>query len=255
MTKTISFANQKGGVGKTTLVMQTVHYLAKRGHKVLVLDFDPQANTTTRLTGQQNGFVYEGRMLFEDANTPATVTPTLVENVQIIPSEMNCDLFYNVETLGEEAILRPKALIDVIREDYEYIIIDTPPTLGKKLLGALVMTDFVVIPVRLSGFAVDGVQGLIRTITEVRDTINPNLVVAGMVANALNTRSQKDAEVLEALREQVGDILLDTTIATRTALDHATTDGLSIEDVKKTSARLAKNEVIEVIENLLGRME
>ena len=184
MGKVIAFANQKGGVGKSTLTVQAAFYLRKhRKKKVLVIDIDSQGNTTESLTQGQPYTATSSAALFEPNLEELGIFDDTPYGVDLIGSEQNSNEGYDIESRELDVIRNPAANIQAIKDAYDYILVDCPPSLGRKLLGGLVMADYVVCPIKLSGYAVGGVSGMVNTIRAVQQNFNPSLKFLGVVVN------------------------------------------------------------------------
>lgn len=261
MAKVISFANQKGGVGKSTLCMQTAFYLAiRKKARVLVIDMDGQGNSSSRLAPtQENEFgdkipLFTGTKAAElFSEEPVKVKPMeCPHGIHLIHTPTNDAELFDQEAAAYEIALKPRDNIHPILDNYDYILIDCAPSLGRKLLAALAMSTHVVSPIKLSGFAIDGVEGLVRTIIAVKSHYNPRLQTVGVVVNDMD-RSVSHERALEQLERQAGDLLFKNRIMHRPPLDTATTNGVPIWELQY--GHVAIKEVTAVIEELLERVE
>lgn len=251
MTKLISYANQKGGVGKTTLCMQSTFELAKRGFNVLVIDFDPQGNSSSRLAGDQP----------LSGNKSADLFASHLETVSVMSCNDRIDLIHTPKNDTDLALVEshplaishhPKRHLTSLIDRYDYVLIDCPPALGNKLVAALILSTHVVCPVKLSGFAVDGIEGLLRTIIGVRDSHNPQLQIAGIIINDMdNSVAQRKAQA--ALQQAVPHLLFEHRIMHRSPLDAATSLGVPIS--KLNYGHVAAKEVRCVVDELLERVK
>lgn len=230
--RVISFANQKGGVGKTTIAMQVAYDLARRGHQVLALDFDGQGNYSSRLGyGVEDQFPFSTRTAELYGEGDIEIKPVICrENLHLIYSKTNDADLFEVESFPIEKVLLPKMHIDKIKDNYDYIIVDCPPTLGRNLLAALTLSTHVITVVKVSGFAVDGAQGLMTTINGVQNNLNPGLTNVGFIVNMFDN-SRTHWKTYDALKEEVGDLLFDNRINQRTSIDTATSEGLPVSEV------------------------
>lgn len=236
----IAFSNQKGGPGKTTLSLQFTYHLVREGLKVLVVDFDPQGNASTRLSKDQNT-PQQATLKTVDLFSEKEVDPN-----NILKCESGCDLIFSRKNDAElyamngqslERMVYPAMHIDRLAQHYDIVIIDCPPTLGPNLLAALNAASHVVAPVEVSGFAIDALEGLFETFAEVQETTNHDLKIAGVVVNKFNSRSVDHAICLKQLREAVGDeLIFDTKIAFRGKIDSANSRGVPIHTLKDRKA-------------------
>lgn len=259
MTKIISFANQKGGVGKSTLCIQMAFYLQEKNKKVLVVDMDPQGNTSSRVaprTVANDGAVtyhYEGTRsaeLFGEDPIEIRVT-RCSDTMDLIHTPRNDPGLAEVEQEPLSTAQRPSQHLTSFVQDYDYVLIDCPPSLGRKLVGALAVSTHVVCPVKLSGFSVDGVEDIITTIIGVQRTINPRLNLAGIVINDMD-RSVSHEKALSQLKAAVPELLFDNKIMHRPPLDSATSDGVPVWTLRY--GHVAAKEIIQVLDEIMEKV-
>ncbi|GHB15400.1 ParA family protein [Modicisalibacter luteus] len=260
MTKIISFANQKGGVGKSTICLQSAFYLVEAGHRVLVIDLDPQGNTSSRLAQDESGNEIE----FSGTTTADLFRYGLGEipvmscprGMDLIWTTKNDPVLSEIESLDLECALLPSENLKASRllDCYDYVLIDCPPSLGRKLIAALVLSTHVLCPVQVSGFAVDGVEGLLNTIISVQSELNPQLENTGIVINNLNRNFQTHMEARQQLIDAVPDLIYATEIGVRGKLDEATNKGIPVWCIKTSSGRAAAKDVRAVIEELIEKV-
>lgn len=235
--KVFAFANQKGGVGKSTHCLQLAYWLAgKRKKKVLVVDFDSQGNSSSRtlLRDEAGQVVYPEDCtrvieLFEP--DLKEVRPARgVHGIDIIYTFNNDSELAEIEAAALERALIPAAHMRKFLQDnpYDYVIIDCPPTLGRRLVAALSFAEYVVVPIKVSGFAVEGVEALLTTIVQIQESANPDLKVAAFVINDMDSKSVVHARAREELQQSVGDLLLTSTVLHRAPIDTATSLGAPI---------------------------
>ncbi|MBO4427493.1 MAG: ParA family protein [Bacteroidales bacterium] len=253
MGKVIAIANQKGGVGKTTTAINLSASLAVLEKKVLVIDADPQANTTSGLNfspdNKEERSLYEmmiGKISAEDA-----LIQTELDNLHMIPSTI--DLIGAeielVEAEDRELILR-KALAP-IRDNYDYIIIDCSPSLGVITVNCLAAADSVIIPVQPEFFALEGLGKLLQTIRLVQGGVNPTLTIEGFVVTMFDGRTKVHAQVVGELREHFGDMVFRTIIQRNIRLSEAPSHGkpIILYDIVSTGANNYLNLAKEVLEH------
>lgn len=231
MTKILAIANQKGGVGKTTIATQLAFDLALRRKKhVLYIDMDAQGNgSTVLLRGSEiNGL--EAHDLFNPNLNDVVPHKTKFENIDIIPTKCNSLASYSMEGLPDTSIDDPKKNLAKIKDQYDIILIDCPPHLGIKLRAALTMADAVMCPIRLCGFSLEGLDGLLSTIQQIQHTKNPELKLAGVLINAFD-RSVTQQAVLDQIYTSMSEIVMKNVIRNRTPLDTANTYGIPLWEV------------------------
>lgn len=250
MTRIVAIANQKGGVGKSTATVHLAHYAASfRNQRVLVVDFDPQANTTGCFINNRFGLLTASALFSPE---PAAGQPTIVdERIHIIPADSAIN---DVESMPLSVIDMPRAQLR--RLDYDLIIIDTPPTLGRRLMAALTAADAVLTPFIMDKFSIDGIGDLMETIQEVRARHNPALAHIGILPNKLNSRSASQRSALAELREVLGDAVLPHVITERISISDALAAGVPVWAAKKggESGRLAATELMAACADIYERI-
>lgn len=205
MGKVISFSNQKGGVGKTTTAINMAAYVALNGRKVLLIDFDPQGNATSGYgieKNQLNLSCYD--FLMGECQAQQVILPTMIDGLSILPCNINlaaaeADL---VSVPQRETALR--RAIAPIRDNYDYIFIDCPPSLGLITLNALCAADSVIIPIQSEFFALEGLSQLMNTIRIVKQRLNSTLTINGVVLTMYDSRTTMSKQVTEELYKYFG---------------------------------------------------
>lgn len=253
MSKVIAIANQKGGVGKTTTAINLAASLAVLEKKVLIIDADPQANTTSGLNfspdDEQERTLYEvliGKIDIEDA-----LIQTEVPGLHMVPSHINL-VGAEVELLKEEdreSIL--KKALEPVRANYDYIIIDCSPSLGIITVNSLTAADSVIIPVQPEFFALEGLGKLLRTIRLVQGGVNPDLTIEGFVVTMFDGRTKVHNQVVGDLREHFKDMVFKTIIQRNIRLSEAPSHGkpIILYDVMCTGSTSYLNLAKEVLEH------
>jgi chromosome partitioning protein len=230
MSKVYAIANQKGGVGKTTTNINLAANLAILGKRVLAIDIDPQGNTTSGLgiakSGNDFPSVYD--VLINGSDIRDSIVKTQVNNLDIVTSNLQL-AGAEVELVmmdSREYIL--KNAIEVIKDEYDYIFIDCPPSLGLLTINALTAADGVIIPIQCEFFALEGLTQLLNTIQRVNKMSNPGLEVEGVVLTMFNARTNLSIQVVEEVKRHFRDKLFTTIIPRNVRLGEAPSHGLPI---------------------------
>ena len=250
MGRVIAVANQKGGVGKSTTAINLSACLAEKEKKVLTIDMDPQGNTTSGLGVDKNNVentLYE--LLLGEAETKNTIVKDVVENVDLIPSNVNLS-GAEIELIGvdeKEYIL--KKIIDKVRRKYDYIIIDCPPSLNMLTINALTAANSVLVPIQCEYYALEGLSQLIHTIDLVKDRLNKKLVMEGVVFTMYDARTNLSLQVVENVKDNLQQNIYKTIIPRNVRLAEAPSYGqpITLYDAKSAGAeayRLLAEEVI-----------
>lgn len=218
----IVITNQKGGVGKTTTAINLSAACAMRGKRVLLIDLDPQANTSLSFVEPDsiNESAFE---LFTEVNLPweKLIYPTKVEKLEIVPSKINLAKL-EAKLVGDfDAIFRLRDRIEQIRANYDLIFIDTPPTLGLITVNALVAATDVLIPIQSSYFALEGTDDLLETIEKVRSRPNPELNLLGVLVTLFDKRTTLSKDVEAHIRNVFGDKAFKTIISRSVRLEES----------------------------------
>lgn len=228
--KIISVFNQKGGVGKTTTNINLAAYLAINGHKVLIIDIDPQGNSTSGLGIDKKKVEASSYHLLTDnvSLDEAMIKSELIENLYIVPStiELAGAEIEMIDIKGREKILKEK--IKSNNKQFEYIFIDCPPSLGLLTLNALSASTSVLIPIQCEYYALEGVSQLVNTIQLVKKSLNKKLMVEGVILTMFDNRTKLCNEVSIEVKKYFGDKVFDATIPRNVRLAEAPSFGLPI---------------------------
>ncbi len=249
MGKIIAIANQKGGVGKTTTAVNVSSILAKKGRKVILIDGDPQGNATSGLGVDKNVEVSLYDVLINEVDINLTLQNTCVKNLKLCPS--------NVNLAGAEAELvnlmsreqRLKEKLDEIKNEYDYIIIDCPPSLGLVTLNIFTASDSILIPVQCEYYALEGLGQLINTINLVKKHLNKNLTIEGAVLTMYDMRTNLSNQVVREVKRYFDDKVYRTVIPRNVKLSEAPSYGvpISLYDPNSKGARCYEKLTREII--------
>ncbi|MEO6326258.1 MAG: AAA family ATPase [Thermoanaerobaculia bacterium] len=254
--RALAVANQKGGVGKTTTAISVAAALAVLEKRVLLIDFDPQGNTTGGLgvdKGSLGSTVYE--WMLGEASFEATARATDLKLLTLIPASRDL-VGAEVELVSaERREFRLSEQLEKVRDQFEYILIDCPPSLGFLTLNALTAVEAVLIPIQCEYFALEGVSELLATIERVRGTLNPGLEIEGVVPTMWDDRTNLSRQVLEDIRRHFGDRVYRNVVPRNVRLGEAPSFGkpILLYDVKSKGAEAYLGIARELIERDAAR--
>ena len=251
MGRTIAIANQKGGVGKTTTAINLSACLAEKGKKVLAVDFDPQGNTTSGLGIDKNSLnitIYE--MMIGEAEIEECIKKSVVKDLDVLPSNVNL-AGAEIELIGieeKEYILRNQ--IEKIKDKYDYIIIDCPPSLNTLTVNAMTTADSVLVPIQCEYYALEGLTQLIHTINLVKERLNPELEIEGVVFTMYDARTNLSLQVVENVKQNLKQTIYKSIIPRNVRLAEAPSHGMPINlyDPKSAGAEGYRDLADEVLE-------
>ena len=254
MGRIIAIANQKGGVGKTTTSINLSASLAAKGKKVLVIDTDPQGNTTSGFGIEKNELentIYEVLRDEIDINDAIIKVEQCFDNLYLIPANRNL-AGAEIELITSEKmqyILKDK--LDPIRDGYDFIILDCPPALGMLTVNAMTASDTVLVPIQCEFYALDGLSQLIYTINLIQKNLNPDLYIEGVVFTMYDARTNLSLQVVENVKDNLQQNIYKTIIPRNVRLAEAPSHGLPINlyDKKSSGAEAYGLLAEEVISN------
>ena len=250
MGRIIAIANQKGGVGKTTTSINLSACLAEAGKKVLTIDIDPQGNTTRGLGVERkdiNNTVYE--MLLEECTIEDCIIKNVIEKLDVVPSNVNL-AGAEIDLIGidnREFIMKKN--VEKIKDKYDYIIIDCPPSLNMLTVNAMTTANTVLVPIQCEYYALEGLTQLMHTINLVKKKLNPELEIEGVVFTMYDARTNLSLQVVENVKNNLKQNIYKTIIPRNIRLAEAPSHGMPINlyDSKSTGAESYRNLAKEVM--------
>ena len=239
MGRVIAVANQKGGVGKTTTAINLSACLAEKGQKVLAIDMDPQGNMTSGLGIDKDEVeknIYD--LMIGQAGVDEVLQKEAIENLDVIPTSIDLSAA-EIELIGvddKEFIIRNA--VQPIKDDYDYIIIDCPPSLSMLTINAMTTADSVLVPIQCEYYALEGLSQLIHTVELVKERLNPVLEIEGVVFTMYDARTNLSLQVVENVKENLQQNIYKTIIPRNIRLAEAPSYGMPINlyDPKSTGA-------------------
>lgn len=248
--KTLVVANQKGGVGKTTLLVHFAHYAAETGNRVLVIDLDPQGNTSSSL----------------EAFTSAISSSALFDSSWAADSPVAANAPITLIAADAGLINLDRAKLDVAGVFVEHVrklsastrfdlcLVDTAPALGLRMIAAVTAANYVISPIELQTYSIDGIAAMLKTIYAIRRQFNPDLKVLGMLPSRVNSHSPAQKASLVALLNSYPDLVMRRAIRLRTSVAEAAGARKPVWALQKTSARKAGHEMKAVLAHIIERM-
>lgn len=254
MGKVIAIANQKGGEGKTTTSINLSASLSSKGKKVLVIDADPQGNTTSGFGVEKNDLentIYE--LMLSECSIKECILNNVIPDVSIIPSNVNLAAA-EIELIGidrKEFILKRE--VEWIKESYDYIIIDCPPSLNLLTLNAMTTADSVLVPIQCEYYALEGLSQLIHTINLVKERLNPDLEMEGVVFTMYDSRTNLSSQVVENVKDHLKQRVFSTMIPRNIRLAEAPSYGMPIHMYDSKSA--GAEAYMQLANEIIGRKD
>ena len=250
MGKAIAIANQKGGVGKTTTSINLSACLAEKGKKVLVIDTDPQGNTTSGFGIDKNNLemtIYD--LILGECSIGDCIIKEVIKNISLVPSNVNLAAA-EIELIGidrKEYILKRE--VDYIKSEYDFIIIDCPPSLNMLTINAMTTADSVLVPIQCEYYALEGLSQIIQTVDLVKKKLNPKLELEGVVFTMYDARTNLSLEVVENVKNYLKGTIYKTIIPRNVRLAEAPSHGMPINfyDNRSSGAESYRMLAAEVI--------
>lgn len=250
MGRIIAIANQKGGVGKTTTAINLSACLAEKGQKILAVDIDPQGNMTSGLGLEKEAVdktIYD--LMIGEATIEDVIYKEVIENLDILPTDINLS-GAEIELIGtdnKEFIIRNE--VHKVKEEYDFIIIDCPPSLSVLTINAMTTADTVLVPIQCEYYALEGLSQLIHTIELVKERLNPGLEMEGVVFTMYDARTNLSLQVVENVKDNLNQTIYKTIIPRNIRLAEAPSYGMPINkyDSKSTGADSYRRLAEEVI--------
>lgn len=250
MGRVIAISNQKGGVGKTTTAINLSACLAEKGKRTLVIDMDPQGNATSGLGIDKDKIDYTSYELLRDETTIwEAVTPTMIHGLTVIPADR--DLagaeIELIDTIGREFILKKE--VDKVKLNYDFIIIDCPPSLNVLTVNAMTAADTILIPIQSEYYALEGLNDLMHTYELVKSRLNAKLEIEGIVFTMYDARTCLSIQVVDSVKENLHQKIYKTIIPRNVRLAEAPSHGLPINlyEPKSAGADAYRNLADEII--------
>ena len=237
MERIIAIANQKGGVGKTTTAINLSACLAELGEKVLAIDMDPQGNMTSGLGLDKNNVEYTVYdLIIGEAEINQVICKEALENLDVLPANVDLSAA-EIELIGidnKEYIIRDE--VEKVKNNYDYIIIDCPPSLSMLTINAMTTADTVLVPIQCEYYALEGLSQLIHTIDLVKERLNPRLEMEGVVFTMYDARTNLSLQVVENVKENLNKTIYKTIIPRNIRLAEAPSHGMPINRSDPKSA-------------------
>lgn len=253
MGRILSFANQKGGVGKTTSAVNMAASLGILGRKTLLVDLDPQGSATSSVGVSRSSLRFSvGDLLIGGCRAEDALLHTPFEGLDLLPANVSLSVAEYDLLEGESAEAHLRRSLAGLRDDYDYILMDCPPSLGMLTVNAMAASDGVIIPLQCEFFALEGLSQLMLTVGRMKKRYNPRLHITGILATMYNGRLTLSSQVMAELKKHYADRLFETTISRNVRLSEAPSFGKPVYYLDK-SAKGAK-EYLRVTQELLTRI-
>ncbi len=246
--KTVAIANQKGGVGKTAVACHLAFHLRDAGHKVLFIDLDPQGNASATLQG------CAGKVTASRLFQPEAASVVAGDGITLVSAD---NALADLERSEPKIIAAFRAQIHALRDagGFDFCVIDTAPTLGLRMSAALIAADFVLCPIELESYSIQGITKMLQTIFGMKEKYNPDLTFLGMLPNRFNAHSPAQKQNLSELLASYAHLMISARIGNRSSVAEALGAGVPVWEIPKTSARSAGKEMREVFDLVTKKME
>lgn len=261
----ITIAIQKGGVGKSTLSVQLCFYLTRfQKGKVLFIDLDSQGNSSTRLTTnkRRKDFTDEftkSHWLFSERNveTEKLNIESTQYGVDVLRANSKDSDLLELQHADYSNAVNLKENLEKfgLLEKYTHIVMDTPPNVDLRSVAPIAVSNYLLMPLEMAAFAECGMEDMFEDAIYVQEEINPDLTILGFIANKVNRKSKDHIDGLKVMREEIGDMLIKQVIGIRTPIDHVTSRGMPIWELKTTAGRAAAKELKAVFDEVVKRMK
>lgn len=248
--KVITCAIHKGGVGKTTTCVHLVHYLARIKYRVLAVDCDAQGNFSMAFSDTHSEDAGASRLYHKPMDAPDI--ETFNENISVIPADQALD---DVGRLDEDAELHFRENLKSLAAEFDYVVIDTPPSLGPQTLVPLVASDYVFSPLAPEIYGVTGVSKLYDRVVAIRDNYNESMQYLGLVINRWNRKNHRHNEAVEAIQENMPELVMPHAIGERSAIANVAYTRSPVWEVNTGAARLAAEEMLAAMDWIVQKTE
>lgn len=249
--KVITVANQKGGVGKTAVACHLAFHLRDAGRSVLFIDLDPQGNASSTLAGEAQGPT-EGVVASALFEKKPPALPALRQGITLVQADM---ALTELERGDVQSIQTFRDNLQDVASQYDFAVIDTAPTFGLRMTAALVAADFVLSPIELESYSIQGITRMLQTIFGVQERYNPGLTFLGMLPNRFNGHSQAQRDNLKTLLGSYANLMVAAKIGNRSSIAEALQAGVPVWELPKTAAREAGREMREAFALIESKME